>query len=117
MVFSRGSVSYTHLDVYKRQGIDIAEAEFCAVSHGHYDHGGGLAAFLRANSRAKVYVRSGAFGACYSNKPGMAREYIGLDSSLEADGRIFETGETFELCPGMTLSLIHISGCLNRATM
>ena len=84
-------------------GIDIAEAEFCAVSHGHYDHGGGLAAFLCANSRARVYVRSGAFGARYSNKPGMAREYIGLDSSLEADGRIVETGETFELCPGMTL--------------
>ena len=31
------------------------------ISHGHYDHGGGLNAFLLENSKAKVYIRESAF--------------------------------------------------------
>ena len=27
-----------------RLGIDIAQAEFCVISHGHYDHGQGIPA-------------------------------------------------------------------------
>lgn len=84
-------------------GIDVAEAEFCAISHGHHDHGGGLRAFLEANRTAKVYIRKGAFGPRYSNKPHEGKKYIGIDASLESDPRIVETDELCEICPGITL--------------
>lgn len=42
-------------------GIDLSDVDLCVLSHGHYDHGGDLAYFLRENGRAPVYARSGAF--------------------------------------------------------
>ena len=39
-------------------GLDIARVDRAFLSHGHYDHGGGLSAFLRENDHAPVYVLS-----------------------------------------------------------
>jgi 7,8-dihydropterin-6-yl-methyl-4-(beta-D-ribofuranosyl)aminobenzene 5'-phosphate synthase len=41
-------------------GINPGNADAIALSHGHYDHTGGLAAVLRANSHALVYSHPGA---------------------------------------------------------
>lgn len=87
----------------KALGIDLGEAEFCILSHGHYDHGGGLAEFLALNSNAKVYIRKGAFGKRYSRKPNQPVEYIGLDQTLAGDERFVETEEKLTICPGITL--------------
>ena len=84
-------------------GIDPAAADFAALSHGHYDHGGGIAAFLAANSRAKVYIRKGAFDKRYSHKPGCELEYIGLDPELRSSGRLEEVDELYTICEGITL--------------
>ena len=64
-------------------GIDLSEADFAVVSHGHYDHGGGLEAFFFQNPRAKIYIHRAAFGDYYSNRPEEGLEYIGLDQSLD----------------------------------
>ncbi len=102
LLFDMGA-SAAFLGNARALGIDVAAADYAVVSHGHYDHGGGLAAFLEANSRAKVYIRSGAFAAHYSNRPGEGTRYIGLDPELAGSGRLVETGEACELCPGLTL--------------
>ena len=39
-----------------RLGIDLRTADFAVLSHGHYDHGGGMLRFLERNRRAKIYV-------------------------------------------------------------
>jgi len=39
-----------------RMGIDLAAVGLAAVSHGHYDHGGGLMRFLELNQRAVVHM-------------------------------------------------------------
>lgn len=62
--------------------VDIGAVDTVIISHGHYDHGGGLGAFLEHNSRAKVYIHKLAFGDYYSQDGG-AMHYIGLKKQYE----------------------------------
>ena len=41
----------------QKLGVDIADVDIVIISHGHYDHGGSLADFLKHNSKAKIYIR------------------------------------------------------------
>ncbi len=50
----------------QKLGIDIEDIDSLVLSHGHYDHTGGLYPFLEKNSRAKVYAKSSIFTAKYS---------------------------------------------------
>lgn len=65
----------------EKLGLSIEDVDILIISHGHFDHGGGLKQFLEENSRAKVYLKEGAFGKTYA-KRGIFRKYIGLDKSL-----------------------------------
>ena len=38
----------------ERQGLDINEIAIAVVSHGHYDHGGGISTFLTLNDHAPI---------------------------------------------------------------
>ncbi|MBQ2980566.1 MAG: MBL fold metallo-hydrolase [Lachnospiraceae bacterium] len=40
----------------KNMGVDIASADYCVLSHGHYDHSGGFAEYLKQNPTKKVYA-------------------------------------------------------------
>ncbi len=48
-------------------GIDLQDVDCAVVSHGHYDHGGGLHTFLEQNRQAKVYLGREADGQFYGN--------------------------------------------------
>ena len=65
-------------------GIDLSSVDFAVLSHGHYDHGGGLAEFLRLNRTAPVYVSEYAFGDYYNG----SEKYIGLDKNLQNSSRL-----------------------------
>lgn len=75
-------------------GIDLYEVDAVVVSHGHYDHTGGLNAFLRINQKAKVYLKRAALSQKYH---GTSR-YIGmeLDGGL-AEGRLVFVDEQLAL--------------------
>ena len=45
------------LENAKKLGIDIAGVDLAILSHGHYDHGGGLRAFLETNSQALIHIQ------------------------------------------------------------
>ena len=65
-------------DNAEKMGIDLSQVDICILSHGHYDHGGGLKRFLELNDHAKVYVSRHAFGDYYNGE----EKFIGLDWEL-----------------------------------
>ncbi|MDN5357092.1 MAG: 7,8-dihydropterin-6-yl-methyl-4-(beta-D-ribofuranosyl)aminobenzene 5-phosphate synthase [Candidatus Methanomethylophilaceae archaeon] len=76
-------------------GADLGKVDATVISHGHYDHGGGIAAFLEANGRAPVYVHRRGFETHLSLQSDGGYADIGLDPSLENNSRIMLTdGET-----------------------
>ncbi len=59
-------------------GIDIESADYLVLSHGHYDHTGGLARVLKQNKKCSVYCHSGVFEPRYSLKQDGALNFIGI---------------------------------------
>ena len=91
------------LDNAKALGVDISAVDLAALSHGHSDHGGGLAAFCQVNAGAKIYLRREALGAYYAVPPGEAPRYIGLPETGALAGRFSFTGDREDLGDGLTL--------------
>lgn len=86
----------------ERLGLNIAEVDTAFISHGHYDHGGGLRAFLELNEKANVYIHKDAFFPHYSLRDnGLA--YIGLDVELRTNKRLMFTSEEEKIADEMTL--------------
>ena len=69
---------------------DLADVDIAVLSHGHYDHGGGLATFLELNKNAPVYINRHAFEPHFNG----TEKYIGLDTSLSNHPRLVYTKET-----------------------
>lgn len=61
--------------------INLSTVSYAVLSHGHYDHGGGLLTFLDKNQTAPIFVHKGAFEPHYSRRTsGIA--FIGLPEHL-----------------------------------
>lgn len=58
-------------------GIDLIRVDTVVLSHGHYDHTGGVKAFAALNPAAAIYLQSGADGDFYHGE-----KYIGIDRSI-----------------------------------
>jgi 7,8-dihydropterin-6-yl-methyl-4-(beta-D-ribofuranosyl)aminobenzene 5'-phosphate synthase len=62
-------------------GYDLGRVDLAILSHGHYDHGGGLDAFFKANKKAPLFLKWNAGGDFYAERDG-GRRYIGLDKGM-----------------------------------
>ncbi len=65
----------------REHGIDLNDVDTVVLSHGHYDHSGGLLAFAHLNSHAKIYIQKTASGDYY-NYYGQIEKYIGIDKEI-----------------------------------
>lgn len=65
----------------KMLGVDLTQVDTVFISHGHYDHAGGLLAFTRLNNYAKIYMQKSASGAYYHLKS-EEEKYIGIDKQI-----------------------------------
>ncbi len=76
----------------EKLGVDLATVDLLVISHGHYDHGGGLRTFLKVNSRATIYLHKQAFEAHYSKRAEGVAD-IGLDQTLLPNERFVFCGD------------------------
>jgi 7,8-dihydropterin-6-yl-methyl-4-(beta-D-ribofuranosyl)aminobenzene 5'-phosphate synthase len=81
----------------EKLGVDLTNVDLAVISHGHYDHGGGLKTFLCINSKSKVYLHQKAFEKHYANRPSGIKAYIGLDESLLPNARFVFCGDRFTI--------------------
>ena len=86
-------------DNAEKLGVDLEKVDFAVLSHGHYDHSGGLGKFLEVNENAPVYVSSCAFEPHYESDG----RYVGVDQNLSASLRVRYVGEKTVLAEGITL--------------
>ena len=74
------------LENARRLNVDLRIVDTVILSHGHYDHGGGLPAFLSVNQKASVLARPSVFDAYYSLHSD-GPHYIGLPEELKGSDR------------------------------
>ncbi|MFP4629434.1 MAG: MBL fold metallo-hydrolase [Desulfohalobiaceae bacterium] len=86
LLFDTGANGRILLDNMEKMGIDPRDIDIVFISHGHFDHAGGLQTFLQANTQALVYVPS-------SFKTGGHKNILSLDKPQKIADHMYSTGE------------------------
>lgn len=66
----------------QRLGIDVTQIDTVILSHGHYDHAGGILGFSKINPNAKIYMQRTAVNDYYHKSEKMEK-YIGIDKRIQ----------------------------------
>lgn len=85
-------------------GIDLGAVDLGVLSHAHYDHADGMAAFFALNAHAPFYLREGSGENCYG-KRWIFHKYIGIRRGYleKYRDRIRYMKEQQELAPGVSV--------------
>ncbi|WP_010243391.1 MBL fold metallo-hydrolase [Acetivibrio cellulolyticus] len=90
-------------------GIDLSEADMLVLSHGHYDHTGGVPEFCSVNQKAPIYINQNAFHKRYNGKNDLGNN-IGIPWVEQKDGkgvpseRLIRNKDKVDLSEGIFLS-------------
>ena len=72
----------------EKLGIDLSEIDTVILSHGHYDHSGGIMPFAKVNSDVVIYMQETADADYYADDGEKAEDeryrYIGIDKEISA---------------------------------
>lgn len=66
-------------------GINLSDVDTVVLSHGHYDHSGGIIPFTKVNDKALIYMQESAVDDYYADDGKEARprfRYIGIDKAI-----------------------------------
>ncbi len=74
------------LENAEKIGIDLGSVDTVILSHGHYDHSGGIVPFARINRKAKIYMQQTATGDYFADdgdsEEGERYKYIGIEKEI-----------------------------------
>lgn len=87
----------------KLLNIDLSKVDTVVISHGHYDHGGGLFAFMKINQTAKIYISEHAFQNYYSRRSEDELVYIGLDQNLKSSKQFIFVRNQLKIDQNLTI--------------
>jgi len=87
-------------------GISLASADAIVLSHGHYDHTGGLKQAVTAAPQAAVFAHPDAFRKKYARRDDGTTCYIGVpapdENCIEQEaGQLVWTNRPTEICDGL----------------
>ncbi len=110
ILFDTGQSSAALADNARALKADLSRADFVALSHGHYDHAGGLPLAARLAPHSKVCWHPAASRLRYSVRGGEPARAIGIPPESEAalaalpPGRVLKAASPVELFPGAWLT-------------
>lgn len=87
------------IDNSSKMNLDLSKIDFLVVSHGHFDHGGGIIPFLEKNKKAKVYIQKYCNKKYYFEEDN-SKEYIGLNPEIfekYSDRIIYTNNSVFKI--------------------
>lgn len=84
----------------RKLDVDLSAVDTVILSHGHYDHGGGLFPFMEVNKTAPIYAADSCFQDFYNG----TQKYIGLNPMLRTNPRIRPVDRITDLGDGLTLT-------------
>lgn len=92
------------VDNAKKMNVDLSAIDVVVISHGHYDHTGGLPSFFELNDHAPVLLKSKAFDEKMSKTTGTPR-FIGIDKEVvkKHSERFQIVSEVTEIAPGLMI--------------
>ena len=105
ILFDAGPDGALLLSNAEKLGVDLRKVDIAVLSHGHYDHAGGLRAFMEINAGAKLYIHTLAATRGHYATEDVGWRKIGLDESLISDyaDRIVLTEDILEIDDELTL--------------
>lgn len=109
ILFDTGANGNILLSNMEYLNIDPQTVDMVFISHGHFDHTGGLANFLQKNSSVKIYIPQ-------SCKPREETEQImSVSSAMKIDDYLFSTGELGHIEQSLVVKtgkgLVLVVGC------
>lgn len=95
-------------------GVDLSAVDVAVLSHGHYDHCGGVLAFAKKNPHAVIYLRAGAAGDFYHVENDYIK-YIGIDNKILALPRLRTVQDDLQLDDELFIfGAVETNGCRLR---
>ena len=99
-----------------RLNIPLHEADAIVLSHGHYDHTGGLAEALKTNRLVTVYAHPAAFAPKYARKTDGSASEIGMPHLAERAIRSLHNRLVYTDQPTPVVDRLTVTGPVPRLT-
>ncbi len=100
---------HTLLQNARLLGIDLASAEALVISHGHFDHTGGVTELVATGFRGKIYIHPAALSGKYQREKTPPHRAIGISPASERAlrsrvGDVVESPRPTEIAPGLIVT-------------